>query len=165
MRLLKPGFAVAILATALAMAGAVNAGPSQAADPPAEHHDEPAGGHPGTAAAVDRTVSITARDFAFVPDQLTVSPDETIRFVVTNKSQRGHEFVIATAAEHHEHEQLMRKMDDPGMMDHESNGLSLKPGETKTLIWTFERATNLQFACDMPGHYEAGMHGEVRFAK
>lgn len=130
-----------------------------------EHHDhEQAGGHPGSAVTGDRTVHVIARDFSFTPDRLTVSPSETIRFVVTNKAQRVHEFVIATVAEHHEHERLMRKMDDPEMMEHEPNGISLKPGQTKTLVWTFERAKNLQFACDIPDHYEAGMHGVIRFS-
>ena len=39
------------------------------------------------------------------------------------------------------------------------------PGETATLVWTFARRRDLQFACDIPGHYEDGMHGAIRLRK
>ena len=35
-------------------------------------------------------------------------------------------------------------------MDHHGNGVTVLPGETATLVWTFARAANLQFACDIP---------------
>jgi uncharacterized cupredoxin-like copper-binding protein len=38
----------------------------------------------------------------------------------------------------------------------------LKPGETKELIWTFGNVAELEYACNVPGHYESGMHGELR---
>jgi uncharacterized cupredoxin-like copper-binding protein len=33
------------------------------------------------------------------------------------------------------------------------------------LIWRFTRAMTLEFACNVPGHYEAGMVGQVRFVR
>lgn len=40
--------------------------------------------------------------------------------------------------------------------------LTLEPGETKNLMVTFpEGADNLEFACNIPGHYQAGMHGRL----
>jgi uncharacterized cupredoxin-like copper-binding protein len=48
-------------------------------------------------------------------------------------------------------------------MPHHDNGVTVLPGETATFVWTFARAADLQFACDIPGHYEDGMHGAVSF--
>ena len=33
---------------------------------------------------------------------------------------------------------------------------------TGTLIWKFTQAGTVEFACLMPGHYEAGMKGSIR---
>ena len=48
-------------------------------------------------------------------------------------------------------------------MDHDDGGVTVLPGETATLVWTFAHAASLQFACDIPGHYEDGMHGAIGF--
>lgn len=45
----------------------------------------------------------------------------------------------------------------PNMKHSDSNALSLKSGETKTLIWKFTSVGNFLAACTLPGHYEAGM--------
>jgi uncharacterized cupredoxin-like copper-binding protein len=39
--------------------------------------------------------------------------------------------------------------------------LSVKPGETKEWVIKFEQAQTLQMACLIPGHFEAGMKGQV----
>jgi uncharacterized cupredoxin-like copper-binding protein len=39
----------------------------------------------------------------------------------------------------------------------------VEPGKTKELTWTFTEATDLEFACNIPGHYESGMVGDIRF--
>lgn len=45
------------------------------------------------------------------------------------------------------------KHDDP-------NAILVEPGTTKEFVWTFADAANLNFACTLPGHYQAGMVGE-----
>lgn len=45
------------------------------------------------------------------------------------------------------------------------NAVMVQPGETKELIWRFERAGELQFACNVPGHYESGMIGRFGFER
>lgn len=45
------------------------------------------------------------------------------------------------------------KHDDP-------NAILVEPGTTKEFVWTFAEATNLNFACTLPGHYQAGMVGD-----
>ncbi len=117
-------------------------------------------GHPGKAAQVDRTIKITALDFRFDKTKLHVRAGETVRFIVINKGQLAHEFIIGDAQEQAEHEQKMQKM--RGLdMPNEPNGIMLKPGQTKTLIWTFEQGGEVEFACHVPGHFIAGMVGKI----
>src|SRR3546814_11220077 len=33
------------------------------------------------------------------------------------------------------------------------------------MIWTFTEAGDLQFACNIPGHYESGMVGNIKFQR
>jgi uncharacterized cupredoxin-like copper-binding protein len=42
--------------------------------------------------------------------------------------------------------------------DHTMSG-----GKPEAFVWTFVRTPNLEFACDIPGHYEDGMHGTISF--
>lgn len=40
-----------------------------------------------------------------------------------------------------------------------ANSVMVQPGETKELIWHFAQVDNVRFGCNVPGHYQAGMHG------
>jgi uncharacterized cupredoxin-like copper-binding protein len=57
----------------------------------------------------------------------------------------------------------------PGMghsMKHDDpNSVLVEPGRTKELVWKFTKNAALEFACNMPGHYEAGMVGKVNFQR
>ena len=35
------------------------------------------------------------------------------------------------------------------------------PGASTQIIWRFSKPGSFEFACLIPGHYEAGMHGIV----
>jgi uncharacterized cupredoxin-like copper-binding protein len=51
---------------------------------------------------------------------------------------------------------------DMGQAHHDdANAVFLKSGETKELVWKFGKAGQIEFACNVPGHYEAGMKGVV----
>jgi Uncharacterized copper-binding protein len=117
-------------------------------------------GHRGKAAQVDRTIRITTLDISMDKTRLDVRAGETVRFIVTNKGQLDHEFIIGDAREQTEHEQEMQQMAGMDMPD-ESNGITLKPGQTKILIWTFGQNGEVEFACHVPGHYSAGMVGKI----
>lgn len=53
-----------------------------------------------------------------------------------------------------------------GMMKHDDpNSVLVGPGEKKELVWKFTQETQLEFACNVPGHYEAGMVGKVEFRR
>ena len=47
------------------------------------------------------------------------------------------------------------------MMHDEPNALSLQPGETKSLTWMFSAPGELIYGCHEPGHYAAGMRGDL----
>jgi uncharacterized cupredoxin-like copper-binding protein len=117
-------------------------------------------GGPGKASDVKRVVNIEARDTAFNLRLVQVRAGETIKFVVANKGQLAHEFAIASAKEQEEHRAMMQQM--PDMVHDEPNVVTIKPGETKELIWKFGKDTALEFACNIPGHAEQGMKGTFR---
>jgi uncharacterized cupredoxin-like copper-binding protein len=52
-------------------------------------------------------------------------------------------------------------MADDGHAHDDPNAISLAPGETKELTWRFVEAGTVEYGCHEPGHYEAGMHGEM----
>ncbi|MDA1106777.1 MAG: cupredoxin family protein [Proteobacteria bacterium] len=110
--------------------------------------------------AAERIVTITALDIRYDLPALKVKTGETVRFVVTNKGNSMHEFVLGDAAEQAEHEKMMQGMRGMIMAD-EANAIRLKPGETKELVWTFAKAGTLEYACHQPGHYAAGMVGKI----
>jgi uncharacterized cupredoxin-like copper-binding protein len=45
------------------------------------------------------------------------------------------------------------------------NSILLEPGKSGELIWKFTRSMALEFACNVPGHYESGMVGRVTFQR
>jgi uncharacterized cupredoxin-like copper-binding protein len=149
-------------------AGAAIWAMSAHADPGMSGHRHEAGagtdGRPGRPSEVSRTVRITAGDTAFSTSRIRVRPGETIRFVITSKSSIPHEFVIASHQEQLEHRRMMQQMPDMTMED-EPNAVTIGPGETKQLVWTFGKDRDVEFACDIPGHAEQGMAGKFEVIK
>lgn len=126
------------------------------------HHDDAtAYGEPGEAAQVTRTIEVQAMDnMRYAPAAIKVRRGETVKFVVKNTGKLPHEFVLGNAQSLKEHAELMRKHPD---MEHEDpNMAKVAPDGTGTLIWKFSRAGTVEFACLIPGHYEAGMKGRIR---
>lgn len=143
-------------------------------------------GEPGKPSEVSRTIEITMGDNYFEPEKLVVQAGETIRIVVKNEGEFLHEFNIGTHAMHAEHQEEMMTMMEHGMltatgidhdkmtMDHTASGMSghvhddpnsvlVEPGNTQELVWKFAEAADLEFACNVPGHYDSGMMGEFEF--
>ena len=137
-------------------------------------------GQPAPANKATRSVEVTLQDIAFSPNSVNVKDGETVRFVLVNKGRLLHEFNLGDAAMHAEHQKEMLKMQASGMltatgmgaMDHSAmghgamkhddpNSVLVEPGKTAELTWTFAKATGLEFACNLPGHYQAGMVGKL----
>lgn len=146
-------------------------------------------GKPAKAAAADRTIEITLGDMYYEPASVQVKAGETVRFVLKNEGALLHEFSLGNAAMHAEHQQQMQMMQQMGMltptgmqhdmskMDHSQHDMSgmpqgkmahddpntamVEPGQSAELVWTFSQSIGLEFACNIPGHYQAGMVGRV----
>lgn len=144
---------LAALMPVLAQAGGTHAG----------GHDDHAAtyGIPGKAAQVSRTVEVQATDsMRYSPATITVQRGETIKFVVKNTGKLPHELVLGDVKSLKEHAELMRR--HPDMEHDDPNAVKVAPGETGTLVWKFTEAGTVDFACLIPGHYEAGMKGSIR---
>jgi uncharacterized cupredoxin-like copper-binding protein len=68
--------------------------------------------------------------------------------------------VIGTPKELQEHAEMMRK--HPNMEHDEPYMAHVSPGKTGDIVWTFNREGDFEFACLLPGHFEAGMRGTIR---
>jgi uncharacterized cupredoxin-like copper-binding protein len=139
-------------------------------------------GQSAPAANATRSVEVVMGDMSFTPKAIDIKSGETVRFVLVNKGQLLHEFNLGDAAMHARHQQEMLKMQQSGMltptgikdMDHGSmpgmdhamkhddpNSVLVEPGKKAELTWTFTEAATLEFACNIPGHYQAGMVGKL----
>lgn len=133
------------------------------------------GGNNLTEADVDRTISLEAGDMWFDPEELELAAGEVVKFEITNTGNLEHEFVIGSKEAQEEHRQMMLDManggghdmsnmshggghDDMASMD--TAGVTIAPGETGTLLWSVpDNVNELEYACNIPGHYESGMYG------
>lgn len=98
-------------------------------------------------------------DMRFSPDRIEVREGETVRFVIRNAGKVLHEMVIGTKEALDEHAALMKK--HPGMEHDEAYMAHVSTGKRGEIAWNFNRPGQFQFACLIPGHYEAGMVGTI----
>lgn len=121
---------------------------------------ETAFGRPGPASQVTRTLTVEMTDnMRFSPSTLNVKRGETVRLQVLNKGKMLHEFVLGTPEEIKKHARAMK--DHPGMAHDEPGMVHVQPGQRGELVWQFTQPGEFQFACLLPGHFEAGMFGKV----
>jgi uncharacterized cupredoxin-like copper-binding protein len=107
-----------------------------------------------------RTIAIAmGDDMRFRPDRIEVKQGETVRFVVRNGGKLLHEMVIGTPEALRQHAALMKKFS--GMEHDEPFMAHVGAGQRGELVWNFNRAGRFQFACLVPGHFEAGMIGTI----
>ncbi len=138
-------------------------------------HEKPAGARPSAAATKEqqpwgiagdakdakRHIQIVMTDdMRFNPATIDVREGETVRFVVQNKGKVLHEMVIGTKQALDEHAALMQKF--PNMEHDEPHMAHVSAGKKGELVWKFNRAGDFDFACLIPGHYQAGMVGKIK---
>ena len=135
-------------------------------------------GTKGKESEVNRVIVVKMFDNYYEPNSFDISRGETIKFKVINSGELVHEFNIANAMMHKKHMPEMQKMVDneillPDSIDKDkmkkmakldksmghshSNSVLLEPNQTGEIIWKFVDAVNIEIACNVPGHYEAGM--------
>ena len=95
----------------------------------------------------------------FDPPSIEVRLGEQIRFLLFNEGSEYHEFVLATQAENRKHAELMKKF--PEMEHNDPNAKRLSALSSGELLWKFTRRGEFEYACLIPGHFQAGMHGKI----
>ena len=139
-------------------------------------------GEKGKLSEVSRTIEIKMYDNYYKPKEIKIKKGETIKFIVHNYGELVHEFNIATKEMHIKHQPEMMKMveneilladridkkkmkkmakKNHSMGHSHSNSVLLEPNQSAELIWKFSTDTNLEAACNVPGHYESGMVANI----
>jgi len=159
-----------------------------AASMPGKDHSHGGGseiGMPGDPGKVSRTVNVVMYDNYYEPEAISVKEGETVRFVIKNEGSLVHEFNIATGPMHKAHGPEMMMMVEHGVLEpdrinwkaaeamqksmghgmhNEPNSRLLEPGKSGEIVWSFPKHANLEFACNVPGHYDAGMVGKIKLS-
>jgi uncharacterized cupredoxin-like copper-binding protein len=127
------------------------------------NHEETEFGKPGDPRKPARIVQVVMREsdgrMLYQPDRITVRKGEQVRFQLRNNGVIEHEFVIGTVEENRRHMKAMEA--HPDMAHDDPNAKRLKPRATAEIVWQFTRAGTFEFACLIPGHYQAGMVGTI----
>ena len=139
-------------------------------------------GKKGNPSEVEKVIKVKMYDNYYEPKKFKVKKNQTIKFIVYNYGELVHEFNIATKEMHLKHQpEMMRmveneilladridkkKMKELSKKDHSmshshSNSVLLEPNEIGEIIWKFNTDANLEAACNVPGHYEAGMIANI----
>lgn len=150
---------LALAAALLAAPAAWSHGDAAAKQPAAVVKEQKPWGIAGDARQA-RVIEIRmSDDMRFRPDRIEVKEGETIRFVVANAGKLLHEMVIGTEQELREHAAMMKKFPK---MEHDEPYMTHVKGRRKgEIVWNFNRPGTFQFACLIPGHFEAGMVGTI----
>tara|TARA_B100001559_G_C16014982_1_gene400792 strand:- start:1 stop:498 length:498 start_codon:yes stop_codon:yes gene_type:complete len=139
-------------------------------------------GEKGNANEVDRIIEVKMYDNFYKPNEFKIKKNETIKFIVHNYGEFVHEFNIATKEMHLKHQPEMMKMveneillgdkidtqkmkelskEDHSMSHTHANSVLLEPNKSAVIIWKFNTNADLEAACNIPGHYEAGMIAKI----
>ena len=139
-------------------------------------------GSKGKENEVSRIIKVVMHDNYYDPSSFQIKAGETIKFEVENAGKLVHEFNIANKMMHTKHQPEMSKMAENGILlafsiDKEkmkkmakmdksmahshSNSVLLEPKQKGEIIWKFINAINIEIACNVPGHYQAGMIAKV----
>ena len=131
---------------------------------------------------VTRIIYIKMNDNSYRPEGINVKSGEVILFKIKNIGDAVHEFNIGKRAMHVAHREEMQQMMDQGILEFDKinhhmmmakggmthddpNSILLEPDKSGELIWKFKKTQHLEYACNIPGHYESGMHGTINFTK
>lgn len=142
-------------------------------------------GEPGKPGEVTRTINVKMYDNYYEPEAIKVKEGETVKFVITNAGELVHEFNIATGDMHIAHQPEMMMMQEHGVLDGDrinweaakkmqasmghgmhtdANSVLLEPGKSGEVTWKFPENNELEFACNVPGHYDSGMVGKFKLS-
>ena len=120
--------------------------------------DNPTIESPGSAT---KTIEIDMVDIAYEPKTLTAQRGERLEFVFRNRGAIAHDAFIGDAAAQADHEQDMRQAESGGHEmggdDKDKDAVTVDPGKTGRLAYTFDKPGTVEIGCHQLGHYAAGM--------
>lgn len=179
----KRYLAYALVVATTTLASTLTGLSAEAAGRHGQGHGPAMMGSPGKAADVSRTVEVVMYDNRYEPSEISAKEGETVRFVIRNAGEFVHEFNIGTREMHRAHQPEMMRMMERGVLEadrihwdamkrmhdsmwhEEPNSILLEPGQSGELFWKFPDHAELEFACNVPGHYESGMHGPFKLVQ
>lgn len=91
-------------------------------------------------------VQISLSEFKIESPQTSFTTGTPYRFVIKNEGTVSHDWAIMPRGGTDSGQALVKVDED-----------QLSPGATVTQDFTFGKAGDFEFACHVPGHYEAGM--------
>ncbi len=98
------------------------------------------GGGGSTSGGGAQSITITATEFKFDPNTINATPGQTINLTLVNKGTARHTFVLKDA----------------------NVNIGADPGQTATTTFKAPSAAGTyQFICDVPGHADQGMTGQL----
>jgi uncharacterized cupredoxin-like copper-binding protein len=127
---------------------------------------------PGPTRTTRATVRVMMNDrFRYRPDAIMVQAGRRVTFAVTNVGKLPHEFILGDRATQLDHERQMQAAATGGDHVHThgpgahatpaSGTLTVPPGQTRRLAWTFDEPGTILFGCHVLGHWTAGMKGTI----
>lgn len=118
-------------------------------------------GKPANASQANKVIHVDLLDsmkFEF-KERMTIKQGDIVKFIVTNQGEIDHEFSVGSEEEQKAHLEMMKQM--PDMVHNDGTTITVKPRETKVLTWQFTKKAEVMFACNIPAHFEAGMHHKM----
>ena len=112
-----------------------------------------------------RIVDVTLTDALRIePAEIAVQPGRPVTFVVTNAGALDHEFFLGDEAAQAQREAQVTASD--GVVPPAApNGISVEPGMTAELTFTFSAPGEWQAGCHIQNHYAGGMKTTITVAE
>ena len=113
--------------------------------------------------ADSRRIEIRMVDIAFEPKEISVREGQTVTLTFENAGKLPHDAFVGDEAAQAKHEQEMRAADGAeksgghGAHGDDEPAVTVEPGRSADLTYTFRSAEQVVIGCHQPGHYAAGM--------
>ena len=170
----RPRAAILVLAliglVPISMLGCGSSGPAVEDEPRTPAGSEQAAAQNTRPGAIEETVVVDASEFKFAPATIRVPAGKPVKIVLNNGGRIEHEILIrdlpgkimATQAPHEMHssgEAGMKAMSE----DAEAGRFHVHagPGDQASEVFQADAPGTYDFACEIPGHKEAGMVGRI----
>jgi uncharacterized cupredoxin-like copper-binding protein len=160
---------VALVASACSLTDRPGPEREERATPPTSAHR--AARKPGPTWATGAPVRVVMNDrFRYRPSAIMVRAGRRVTFAVTNAGQLPHEFILGDRATQLDHERQMQAAPTAGEHPHghadpadqgAAGALTVPPGQTRRLTWTFHDPGIVLYGCHVLGHWAAGMRGTI----